>query len=176
MIASPGKRSVFDRMLSAALLEQETYEEAVLLPEVKGQALLIVLISSFLAGLGNLTGGFPGVVLGFLVALFGWGAFVYASYWAATKHYHAPRTNAAWGATWRTLALASTPRLFLLLAFLPAVGFLLGLALHTWVLIAGVFALRAALDLETKPALIASAAGAFPMFLLWMIVFFLFRL
>jgi hypothetical protein len=157
-------------MLGAALLEAETYQEAALAPSTRAHAALIVAISALAAGLGGLGGGFAGLVLGSLAAVFGWGLYCFAVYWAATARFGVPHSGANWGATWRTLALAGSPRVFLVLTFIPAVGFLVGLAVHAWVLITTVFAVRLALDLETRPAIAAALIGLMPMLLVWALV------
>lgn len=167
MIASTGKRSLIDRMLGAALLEPQVYEEAALAPSTRAHAALIVAISAAAAGLASLGAGFAGLVLGSLAAAFGWGLCCFAVYWAATKRFWVPRSAANWGATWRTLAMASSPRVFLVFTFVPAVGFLVGLAVHTWVLITTVFAVKLALDLETGPAIATAVIGVLPMLLVW---------
>ena len=167
MIASAGKRPFIDRVLGAALLEPETYQEAALAPSTRVHAAMIVAMSAVAAGLASLGGGFTGLALGSLAAVFGWGLYCYATFWAATKHFRVPRTPTNWGATWRTLALASSPRVFLVLSFIPAIGFLVGLAVHAWVLITTVFAVRIALDLDTRPAVATALIGLLPMLLVW---------
>ena len=167
MIASTGKRLLIDRMVGAALLEPEAYQEAAMVPSTRVHAALIVVISAAAAGLGSLSGGVTGLVLGSLAATFGWGLYCFAAYWAATNRFGVPRTAANWGATWRTLALASSPRVFLVLTFVPAIGILVGLAVHAWVLITTVFAVRLALDLETRPAIATAVIGLLPMLLVW---------
>lgn len=170
MIATAGKRSLIDRMLGAALLETEVYQEAALLPSTRSQVALIVIISAIAAGLGSLSAGLAVIMVTGLVGLVGWGLYVSATYWVATRRYGVRRSHANWGATWRALGLASSPRVFLLLAFLPQIGFLVGLSVHAWVLITTVFAVRLTLDLEARPAIAASAAGCLPMLLVWALV------
>ena len=167
MIASAGRRTLLDRMLGAALLETETYEEAALASSVWTQAALVVVVSSAAAGMGNLGGGLTGFVLGFLGALLGWGLCALAAYWAATRKFGVPRAETTWSATLRVLGFASTPRLFLVFTFLPAIGFLVGLAVHAWTLITIGFAVKPALDLEARPAIAVALAGWLPMLLVW---------
>ena len=167
VIASAGKRPLIDRMLGAALLEAETYQEAALAPSTRIHAALVVAISAVAAGLGGLSGGVMGLLLGSLAAVFGWGLYCFAVSWAATNQFGVPRTAANWGATWRTLALASSPRVFLILTFVPAIGFLVGLAVHAWVLITTVFAVRMVLDLDIRPAIATALIGVLPMLLVW---------
>ncbi len=170
MIASAGKRSLIDRMVGAALLEPAAYQEAAMMPSTRVHAALIVGISAAAAGLGGLSGGFTGLVLASLAAVFGWGLYCYAVSWVSTNRFAVPRTDANWGATWRTLALASSPRVFLVLTFVPTVGFLVGLAVYAWVLITTVLALREALDLKIRPAIATALIGLLPMLLLWALV------
>lgn len=168
MIASAGKRPLIDRMLGAALLDPGVYQEATLAASTtRAHAALIVLICALAAGLGSLAGGLTGLVVGSLAAAFSWGLYCYAVYWGATSRFGVARTAATWGATWRTLALASSPRVFLALTFVPGIGFLVGLAVHAWVLITTVFALGLALDLAIRPAIAAALIGCLPMLLVW---------
>jgi len=155
-------------MMGAALLEPETYEQAALAPSVWTQAAAVVVVTSLAAGVGNLGGGLTGFVLGFLAGLLGWALCAFSAYWVATRKFAVPRTETTWSATLRGLGFASTPRLFLALTFLPAVGFLVGLAVHVWTLVTIAFAVRPALDLEeARPAILVSLAGWLPMLLVW---------
>lgn len=169
MIASVGARTFFGSILGAALLEPQTYEEASLLPAVRLQAVLIVALSALAAGIGSLGGGVMGFAVGALSAALGWAFLAGGAYWTATRKFAVPASPTTWGATWRTLALASAPRIFLILTFLPAIGFLIGLAVLVWALIAAVFALRIALDLEGKPTVAIAVCGWLPMAVLWVI-------
>lgn len=167
MIVSATKRSLWDRMLGAALLEAETYDEAAVVPALKGQALLVVIITSVAAGVGGLGGGLSGFLVGTFGGLVSWALYAIAVYWTAHKRFGVPRTADGWASTWRTLALASAPRVFLVFTFLPAIGILVGLAVHAWVLATTVFAVKPALDLDNRPALIVAAAGTATMLLVW---------
>ena len=173
MIASTRKRSIIDRMLGAALLESDTYEEAAQDSSVRTQAILVVMITSIAAALGSLGGGLAGFVAGGFFALVGWSLYALVAYWTATNRYGVPRTSHNLSATWRVLALASSPRVLLVFTFLPAIGFLIGLAVHAWALSTTVFAVKAALDLDTRPAIATAVAGWLPMLLLWALVWLL---
>ena len=72
MIASAGRRTIIDRMLGAALLETETYEEAALTASVWSQAALVVAVTAVATGVGFLGSGLTGLVAGFLAAVLGW--------------------------------------------------------------------------------------------------------
>ena len=170
MIASASKRSLIDRMIGAALLESDVYQEVAQLPSTRSQVAFVVIVSAIAAGLGGLGGGLVGFVVAAFVGLIGWGLYVLASYWVATKRFGVQRSHSNWGAMWRALGLASTPRVFLVFALVPEVGLLVGLAVHAWVLITTVFAVKLTLDLETRHAIAVSAAGLLPMLLVWTLV------
>lgn len=170
MIASATGRTIIDRMLGAALLESDVYQEATLSPSIRTQAMLVVAATSLAAGIGSLDGGLSGLIAGMLIAFVGWIAFALGAYWVAIKRFAVPGTYANLTATLRVLGLASTPRFFLILTFIPGIGFLLGVAVHSWVLIAAVFGLRQALGIDTQPAIISAAAGTLPMLVLWALV------
>ncbi len=63
MIASASRGTIIDRMLGAALLEAETYQEAAVAPSLRNQAVLVVAITALAAGVGNLGGGLTGLLL-----------------------------------------------------------------------------------------------------------------
>ena len=157
-------------MLGAALLESDTYEEVALAQSTRTHAVLVVVITSIAAGLGGLGAGPLGFIVGSITALAGWGLYVLVIYWAATARFGAPRAFTAWSGTLRVLGVAVSPRLFLLFAFVPGIGLLLGLAVHAWVLIATVPAVKSALDLDTRPAIATAAAGSLAMAALWTLV------
>ena len=155
-------------MLGAALLETETYEEAALTSSVWSQAALVVVISALATGVGFLGSGLTGFVVGFLAAVLGWCLGALSGFWVATRKFNVPPTQATWGASLRGLGFASTPRLFLVFTFLPAIGFLVGLAVHAWTLITIGFAVKPALDLdEARPAIMVALASWLPMLLVW---------
>lgn len=157
-------------MLGAALLEAGSYEEAALTASARTHAAVIVIISALAAGLGSLGAGLTGLALGSVAALVGWGLYAFLTYWAATTRFGVSRSYTSWGAALRVLGLASSPRVFLVFTFVPDIGFLVGLAVHAWVLITTVFAVKLTLDLETRPAIAAAVAGWLPMLLVWALV------
>jgi hypothetical protein len=170
MIASADKRSLIDRMMGAALLDGVAYQEMALIPSTRVQAAVIVIVSAVAAGLGSLGAGMVGVVAGCLAGLAGWGVFAFVTYWMATTRFGMVRTVANWGATWRVLGIAVSPRVFLVFTLVPDIGFLIGLAVHAWVLITSIFAVKLALDMETRPAIVAVGTGWLPMLLVWALV------
>jgi hypothetical protein len=164
---------MWNRVLGAALLEPETYEEAAFADSMRGQALLIVFVSSLAAGVGMIAGGLNDLFVGMLAGLFGWGLATFGSFWMATQRYNVPRTPGVWGSTWRVLAMASAPRLFLVFTIIPGIGLLVGLAVHGWALITGFFALRSTLELDVPAASLTALTGWVPMLIVWAMVYLL---
>ena len=64
-----GKGSLQERMLRAARLDPEIYEEVEADPGTMGQATTVVVLSAVAAGVGNLdVGGLSGLALGIVVS------------------------------------------------------------------------------------------------------------
>jgi hypothetical protein len=172
VIASTGYRSLLDRMLSASLLETEAYEHTALDPSTRTQATLAVSVTSVAAGAGMLlSGGLTGFALGTLAAAAGWVLCVLVAYRLATRRFGVPRTMSNLNAAVRSVGLATSPRVFLILTLVPEVGFLVGLAVHAWVAIATVLAVRVALDVDFRSALLTAGAGSGTMFLIWTVAY-----
>ena len=64
----------------------------------------------------------------------------------------------------RTLGFAQSPRFLLVLGFIPVIGWLLGAVVFIWVLIAGIIAIRQALDISTAQAIGVALIGWAVMF------------
>lgn len=171
MLASASYKTLFDRMLGASLLETDVYEQAAIDASMRTQATLAVIVTAFAAGVGALGGGLTGFVLGAGSAIAGWIIYVFATYWLATKRFAVPPTLSNLNATVRSLGLASSPRVFLFLTLVPEVGLLVGLFVHAWALIATVLAVRTALDMELRPAVLTAAGGLAPMFIVWALAY-----
>jgi hypothetical protein len=164
---------MWDRVLGAALLEPETYAEAAFADSLRAQAILIVVASSLAAGIGMISGGLDGLLMGTMAGLFGWALGAFGAFWMATQRYAVPRTPGIWGSTWRVLALASTPRFFLVFTLVPGIGFLVGLAVYSWALITGFYAIRSTLELDVPASSLTALTGWVPMTLVWAIIYLL---
>jgi hypothetical protein len=70
----------------------------------------------------------------------------------------------------RTIGFAQTPGALNVLAFVPVVGGIVGLVVFVWLIIAGVVAIRQALDISTGQAIITAIIGFIPMFVIYCIV------
>jgi hypothetical protein len=72
---------LINRMMRAARLDVQLYEEVEADDSVTGQAVSVVVMSAFAAGIGSGEGGFVGVLFVAVAALVGWYVWAYLTYW-----------------------------------------------------------------------------------------------
>lgn len=136
-------------MIRAAKLEPALYDEVEHDTGALGQAVIIVVGTSILAGIGSIALGVETLLLTTIGALVGWAIYAWLAYFIGTRLFSG---TADWGEVARGLGFAQTPRVLLVFAGVPVVGGLLALAVFVWVIVATVTALRAALDVTTGKA------------------------
>lgn len=158
------KRSMADlknRMIRAAKLDANLYEEVEADQGATGQALAVVVLSSVAAGIGTISaGGVSGIVLGTLVTLAGWYVWAYVTYLIGTKLLPEPQTEADLGQLLRTTGFASSPGLARLLGIIPGLIGIIFFLVSIWMLVAMVIAVRQALDYSgTARAIVVCAIG-----------------
>lgn len=145
--ATTADRTILGRMMRAARLEEAVYEEVEHDRDATKQAAIIVVGTSVLAAVGyGVVGGVLALVLGVVVALAGWAAYAWITYFIGTRLLAGPETSADWGELARTLGFANAPRALLIVGVVPALFTLVGFIVSIWVLATTVVALRAALD------------------------------
>ncbi len=141
--------SFIDRMVGAAKLNVEVYEEVEADTGATGQAMGVVLLSSLAGGIGSVglgAGGSGGVVAGGIAALLGWVSWAFVTYLIGTRLLPEPQTRADVGELMRTLGFAQSPGLARILGVIPVLGPLVLLLVSIWMLVAMVIAVRQALD------------------------------
>jgi hypothetical protein len=139
-----------DRMIRAAKLDVNLYEEVEADTSALGQAILVVIISSIAGGLGTLSVvGLNGVLTGIIVALIGWVAWALVTYFIGTKILPQPQTNADFGQLLRTIGFSSSPGIIRILGIIPFLYSITSLVASLWMLIAMVIAVRQALDYDS---------------------------
>jgi len=115
--------SFWERIVRAARLDARLYKEVEADPGATGQAVGIVVLSSFAAGLGSVhRGGAAGILIGTLLALDGryvWGCLTYL---IGTKILPEPRTSATHAELLRTIGFSSSPGLIRVLRVIPGVS------------------------------------------------------
>jgi hypothetical protein len=142
--------SLGDRMIRAAKLDSHLYEEVEADTGATGQAMLVVVLSSVAAGIGNAVfGGLIGLILGALTALAAWFIWAFLTYFIGTRLLPEPQTEADVGQLLRTTGFSSSPGLLRVLGIIPGLTGIVFLACAVWMLVAMVIAVRQALDYES---------------------------
>jgi hypothetical protein len=150
------QRSMIDRMRGAALLEIETYEEVETDTSATGQAAAVVAMVALAQGIGASGQGGRGILAGLLISMVGWLIWAGVTYLIGETVFGG---TATWGELLRTLGFAQTPGLLAILGFIPGLGGLIRFAAAIWVLVAGIIAIRQALDFSTGKAVLTAVLG-----------------
>ncbi len=139
-----------DRMLRAAKLDVNLYEEVEADTGAMRQAMGVVVLSSIAAGIGSIaTGGLGGILMGTIAALIGWYVWAFLTYYIGTKFLPEPQTRADLGELLRTIGFSSSPGLIRVLGIIPGLGGVVFIVASIWMLVAMVIAVRQALDYES---------------------------
>ena len=142
--------SFTDRMIRAAKLDANLYEEVEADKGAMGQAMAVVILASVAAGIGTIgTIGIKGLVLGTIVALLGWFIWAFLTYFIGTRLLPEPQTKADYGELLRTIGFSSSPGVLRVLGIIPALGGILNFLIGIWMLVAMVIAVRQALDYKS---------------------------
>ena len=136
-----------NRMMRAAKLDVNLYEEVEADKTAMGQAVAVVILSSVAAGLGGIAkGGMGGLVVGAVAALVGWLIWAYLTYLIGTKLLPEPQTKADYGELLRTIGFSSSPGIIRVLGIIPGLFWIVSTVASVWMLVAMVIAVRQALD------------------------------
>jgi hypothetical protein len=139
-----------DRIVRAAKLDVNLYEEVEADSGSMRQAMGVVVLSSIAAGIGSITtSGLSGIFMGTIAALVGWYIWAYLTYFIGTKFLPEPQTSADLGELLRTIGFSSSPGLIRILGIIPGLGLIVFLVASIWMLVAMVIAVRQALDYES---------------------------
>ena len=138
---------MFRRMIGAAKLDVDTFEEVEADTSATKQAMLVVVLVAVATGIGLVaTGGLSGVILGIVVGLGGWAAWAWITFYIGTKLLPTADTQADWGQLARTLGFAQSPGVFKVVGLVPGVGLVIFALAAIWQLVAMIIAIRQALD------------------------------
>lgn len=159
------QQSLINRMIRAARLEVDLYEEVEADIGANKQAFQAVVIASLASGIGagiwslmntddaNAGDFMLGLAVGLIFAVVGWLAWSAITYWVGTTIFKGPETSATIGELMRTIGFANSPRVLGFFFFVPVLGYIISVVVLFWVLIAGVIAVRQALDFSTLRAI-----------------------
>jgi len=136
-----------NRIIRAARLDVQLYEEVEADRGATGQAMGVVVMSSIAAGIGSVaSGGLGGIVSLTVGALISWYVWAYLTYFIGTKLFPEPQTQADHGELLRTVGYASSPGLIRVFGVIPGLTEVVFLVASIWMLVTVVIAVRQALD------------------------------
>ncbi len=169
--------SIWNRMWRAAKLENALYEEVEANTALTGQAITVVIIVAIAGAIGGiisaLIGGGVGVgvIIGGLIgppisALIGY--FVWAGVSLIVGK--ALGGTADYGEMLRALGYANSPNVLAILIFIPVLGGLIAFIGAIWALVAGIVALRQALDFSTGKAIVTAIIGWIALMIVFAII------
>jgi len=139
--------SLTDRMIRAARLDANLYEEVEADQTATKQAMLVVVLSSVALGIGSFGEiGIAGLIGGAVFELAGWFVWAFLTYWIGTRLLPEPQTQADLGQLLRTTGFSASPGLLRVFGFFPLLWYVLGIVTGIWMLVAMVIAVRQALD------------------------------
>ncbi len=140
-----------ERMIRAAKLDVNLYEEVEADKTAMGQAIGVVVLSSLAAGIGSMSMGGRNLFWGTIVALVGWYIWAYLTYFIGTKFLPEAQTKADHGELLRTIGFSSSPGLIRVLGIIPGLTNLVFTVAGVWMLVAMVIGVRQALDYKSTP-------------------------
>ena len=143
-------QNYIDRMVRAAKLDINLYEEVEADKGAMGQAMGVVVLSSIAAGIGSVgTIGVKGILFGAITALISWYVWAYMTYFIGAKLLPEPQTKSDHGELLRTIGFSSSPGLIRVLAIIPGISGIIFAIASIWMLVAMIIAVRQALDYQS---------------------------
>ena len=138
------------RMLGAARLSVDTFEDVERDSSATIQALIVVIIVALASGIGELLSGeadiLRALVFGLIRGIISWAIWALIAMFVGTKILKTEQTEADWGQLARGTGFAQTPGILNVLVFVPAVGWVIGLLALVWQWAGMVIAVRQSLD------------------------------
>lgn len=150
------RRSIVDRMRGAAMLDVATFEEVEHDNEATGQAAVVVAIVAVCSAIGAVWRGGPSIIMAPVSAILGWLLWSALTYLIGDKLLGG---TASWGELLRTIGFAQSPGVLLIFGIVPFLGGIVRVAVALWLLIAGIVAIRQALDFSTGKAVVTALLG-----------------
>ena len=145
-----------ERLLGAAKLKESIYEEVKLDTDATRQAMMVVILATLAAGIGQGVFGTGGLAVWVTIALFSlcqWVIWAFLIYIIGTRFLPEPQMETNVGQIMRTLGFAASPGLLRILGVLPlSLGvspWVVLIPINIWCVLAMVVAVRLALNYET---------------------------
>jgi hypothetical protein len=165
--------SFANRMIRAAKLDVNLYEEVEADKQAMGQAMAVVVLSSLAAGLGSYSAtGINGLLLGTVGALVGWFIWAFITFFIGTRLLPEPQTEADYGQLLRTIGFSSSPGVLRILGVIPVLGAIIFIVCGIWMLVAMIIAVRQALDYTStwRAVGVCIIGWVIQMFVVWIAV------
>ena len=143
---------MISRMLGAARLNVETYEDVESDGGATLQALLIVILVTIASVIGNVLSGGDDInvtsalISGLVLGIAGWAIWALVTWMIGATILKTEQTQADWGQLARGLGFAQTPKLLYVFIFIPIAGPIIGLVAFIWSFVCMVVAVRQSLD------------------------------
>ena len=138
------------RMIRAAKLDVNLYEEVEADSSALGQAMLVVVLASLAGGIGAISvHGFSGIFLNVIIALVGWFIWALLIYFIGTKLLPQPQTKSDVGELLRTIGFSAAPGIIRIIGIIPFLFGIVNIIANVWMLIAMIIAVRQALDYDS---------------------------
>ncbi len=151
---------MINRMVRASQLDVHLYEEVERDISATSEAAKVVLIVAIASGIGAITrGGILGLILGVLGALVGWIVWSAITYFVGKNLFATRNTRVSLGEMLRTIGFAQSPGVLNILGIIPVLGLLITFLVAIWMLIAGIIAIRQAMDFTTGRAIATAVVG-----------------
>jgi Yip1-like protein len=153
---------MLQRMWLASKLDVPFYESVEADPRYTREAFFVVLLVALLSGIGAVaTAGAStaDLFLGFLGAILGWVAWAGITLFIGLHLTRGAETQSDMGEMLRVLGYAQSPQVLVVFAFVPILGKAIVAVAAVWSLIAGVVAIRQALDFSTGRAILTVICG-----------------
>ena len=146
---------MLERMLGAARLNVDIFEEVESDRGATIQALLVVILVAIAGGVGTILKGIifdggadllDGLVFGVIRGVVSWAVWALIAWIIGTTILKTRDTEADWGQLARGTGFAQTPGLLNVLVFIPIAGVIIGVAIFFWQVAAMMIAVRQSLD------------------------------
>lgn len=150
-----------NRIIRAATLDVNVYEEVEADKSATVQAIAVVIFASVAAGIGSIESvGLSGIFIGTITALISWLVWAYLTYIIGVKLLPEPQTESDYGELLRTIGFSSSPGMIRIIGIIPGLSGIIFFLTGIWMLVAMIVAVRQALDYQsTLRAVVVCVAG-----------------
>jgi hypothetical protein len=139
-----------NRLIRAAMLDTNLYEEVIADTGTMFQAMIAVFIYSAASAYGGFgRAGVAGINFGMITTLIGWYIWAFSTYFVGVRLLPEAETNVNRKAVLRAMGFASSPGLIRLLGLIPNLAGTTILVASIWMLMAAVVAIKQAMNYKS---------------------------